>query len=239
MPIKIRGIEFQGNLDNAMGLKFYNLSHRFGLPVARTGRISKTSRSSASTTWRSRACCRSASRPRCTPPRISTRRRMSCRARPSSTRCRCRISSAPASSCRCPKKKWESITDDDLEKACGQAIRPHDVLIVNTGWHKVYEDSELFLPLPRLRALRRRLDGREAGQGRRPRHPGQRPSARDRHRPAAQRAAAAASGGGISSEWSGGRDWKDDFPEWEPVHQQAVQATAFSASRMSAATSTR
>ena len=21
------------------------------------------------------------------------------------------------------------------------------------------------------------------------------------------------------SEWSGGRDWKDDFPEWEPVHR--------------------
>ena len=20
-------------------------------------------------------------------------------------------------------------------------------------------------------------------------------------------------------EWSGGRDWKDDFPEWEPVHR--------------------
>ena len=30
MPIKIRGIEFQDNLDNAMGLEFYNLSHRFG-----------------------------------------------------------------------------------------------------------------------------------------------------------------------------------------------------------------
>ena len=22
-----------------------------------------------------------------------------------------------------------------------------------------------------------------------------------------------------TSEWSGGRDWKDDFPEWEPVHR--------------------
>ena len=28
--MKIRGIEFQGNLDNEMGLEFYNLSHRFG-----------------------------------------------------------------------------------------------------------------------------------------------------------------------------------------------------------------
>ena len=24
-------------------------------------------------------------------------------------------------------------------------------------------------------------------------------------------------------EWSGGRDWKDDFPDWEPVHQQDLQ----------------
>ena len=28
--MKIRGIEFESNLDNAMGLEFYNLSHRFG-----------------------------------------------------------------------------------------------------------------------------------------------------------------------------------------------------------------
>src|SRR5262245_65039249 len=41
-----------------------------------------------------------------------------------------------------PKKKWESITYDDLEKAAGAAVRPRDVVIVNTGCHKVYEDSE-------------------------------------------------------------------------------------------------
>ena len=28
--VEIRGIEFQGNLDNDMGLEFVNLSHRFG-----------------------------------------------------------------------------------------------------------------------------------------------------------------------------------------------------------------
>src|SRR5262249_57576139 len=41
-----------------------------------------------------------------------------------------------------PKKKWESITYDDLEKAAGNVVRPRDVVIVNTGWHKFYEDSE-------------------------------------------------------------------------------------------------
>ena len=30
MSVTIRGIHFQANRDNAMGLEFYNLSHRFG-----------------------------------------------------------------------------------------------------------------------------------------------------------------------------------------------------------------
>src|SRR5260370_17454805 len=41
-----------------------------------------------------------------------------------------------------PKKKWEPITYDDLEAAAGKVVRPRDVVIVNTGWHKKYEDSE-------------------------------------------------------------------------------------------------
>ena len=43
-------------------------------------------------------------------------------------------------------------------------------------------------------------------------------SARDGDRPATQRAFASASGRGIR-KWWGGRDWKDDFPEWEPLHR--------------------
>ena len=30
MPITVRGIEFQENTNNDMGLEFYNLSHRYG-----------------------------------------------------------------------------------------------------------------------------------------------------------------------------------------------------------------
>ena len=41
-----------------------------------------------------------------------------------------------------PKKKWEPITYDDLEKAAGKVVRPRDVVIVNTGWHEKYDDSE-------------------------------------------------------------------------------------------------
>ena len=39
-----------------------------------------------------------------------------------------------------PKKKWEVITPDDLEKATPQ-IREGDIVIVNTGWHHYYSDS--------------------------------------------------------------------------------------------------
>src|SRR5437667_261921 len=41
-----------------------------------------------------------------------------------------------------PKKKWEPITYDDLEKAAGKVVRARDVVLVNTGWHHKYDDSE-------------------------------------------------------------------------------------------------
>ena len=47
-----------------------------------------------------------------------------------------------------PKKKWEPITGDDLERACGHAIRKGDVLIINTGWHDDYEDGDYFAYCP-------------------------------------------------------------------------------------------
>ncbi|MFZ1179180.1 MAG: cyclase family protein [Mycobacterium sp.] len=42
-----------------------------------------------------------------------------------------------------PKKKWEVVTAEDLEKASnvGPQIRPGDIVIVNTGWHHTYADS--------------------------------------------------------------------------------------------------
>src|SRR5260370_31179703 len=65
-----------------------------------------------------------------------------------------------------PKKKWEPITYDDLEKAAGSVVRPRDVVIVNTGWHNIYEDSEdyfcrapLFAPSARHGVVARRRNG--------------------------------------------------------------------------------
>jgi kynurenine formamidase len=40
-----------------------------------------------------------------------------------------------------PKKKWEVITAKDLENARPK-IRPNDIVIVNTGWHKYYGDNQ-------------------------------------------------------------------------------------------------
>ena len=47
-----------------------------------------------------------------------------------------------------PKNERKSITADDSEKACGKAIRPHDGLILNTGWHKQDEDGDYFAYCP-------------------------------------------------------------------------------------------
>jgi kynurenine formamidase len=42
-----------------------------------------------------------------------------------------------------PKGKWEVITAEDLENARPE-IRPGDIVIVNTGWHRYYGDSRKY-----------------------------------------------------------------------------------------------
>ena len=54
MTITVRGVTYEENLSNAMGLEFYDLSHPWGLNP--TGLISKTSKSSGCTAWPSRVC---------------------------------------------------------------------------------------------------------------------------------------------------------------------------------------
>ena len=47
-----------------------------------------------------------------------------------------------------PKQKFEMITAEDLEKATPK-IQPGDIVIINTGWHKKYKDSQrIFWALP-------------------------------------------------------------------------------------------
>ena len=172
-------------------------------------------------------------------PRISTRRRMWCRARPSSTRCRCRISSARGIVVSLPKKKWELITADDLEKACGKAIRPHDV---HHRQHRLAQGLRgrrpYFAYCPGFVPFGRPMDGRSPGQGRRPRHPGQRPSAGDRDRPAAQRPAAARIWPRNTRNGPAAMIGRTISPNGSQ-RTRSCSRMASSASRTSAATSTR
>src|ERR1700692_1999009 len=81
-----------------------------------------------------------------------------------------------------PKKKWEQITYDDLERAAGKWCVEKQVKVVG---HDTQANDH-----PLATAIGPQRNG--------PLHP---------HLAAEYK------------EWSGGRDWKDDFPEWEPVHR--------------------
>jgi kynurenine formamidase len=42
-----------------------------------------------------------------------------------------------------PKKRWELVTADDLANAT-PAVQPGDIVVVNTGWHRKYSDSQQY-----------------------------------------------------------------------------------------------
>ena len=118
-----------------------------------------------------------------------------------------------------PKKKWEPITYDDLEKAAGKVVRPRDVVIVNTGWHQLYEDSEDyfcrapgFVPSAGEWFVEKKVKvvGHDTQAND---HPLATAIGPQRNGPLHPHLAEE------YKKWSGGRDWKDDFPEWEPVHR--------------------
>jgi kynurenine formamidase len=118
-----------------------------------------------------------------------------------------------------PKQKWEPITYDDLEKAAGKVVRPRDVVLVNTGWHHKYEDSEdYFCYAPgfvksagewfvekKVKVIGHDTQAND--------HPLATAIGPQRNGPLHPHLAEE------YKKWSGGRDWKDDFPEWEPVHR--------------------
>ena len=227
MSITIRGVQFESNLDNPMGLEFYNLSHRFGFQspnwpyfedvkierihyMAKSGVLSQritTSHAQHHAHRRPRAC------------RGRTRR--------SSTKCRCRISSAPALwSSASPKICGSQITWRRSRKSLrASAVRPGDV------HHRQYrlapanmsDSEEYFCLVPGFRAFGGRLVRREKGQGGRPRHAGQRSSARHRHR---SRIATGRCIPHLAEEfkaWSGGIDWKEaHFRKMGACASQAV-----------------
>ena len=217
MPV-IRGIPFQGNLDNPMGLEFYNLSHPWGFQVpnwpyfqdVQIERLHYMAKSGVLT------------------QKFTTTMH-------SSTHI-----DAPAHVVQgtpfieeiplphffgtgivvsMPKEKWEFITYDDLEKAAGKVVRPGDVVIINTGWHKKYEDGDYFAYCPgfvksagdwfvekKVKVVGHDTQAND--------HPLATAIGPQRNGPLLPHLAAE------YLEWSGGRTWEQDFPEWEPVHRK-------------------
>jgi kynurenine formamidase len=217
MPV-IRGISFQGNLDNAMGLEFYNLSHPWGFQVpnwpyftdVQIERLHYMAKSGVLT------------------QKFTTTMH-------SSTHI-----DAPAHVVQgtpfieevplphffgsglvvsIPKEKWEQITYDDLDKAAGKAVRPGDVIIINTGWHKKYEDGDYFPYCPGLVPSaaewfvekKVKVVGHDTQAND---HPLATAIGPHRNGPLLPHLAAE------YKEWSGGRGWEEDFPLWEPVHRR-------------------
>ena len=241
MAKKIRGVMFEENLKNSMGLEFYDLSHRFGSrspnwPYFEDVKIERLHGMSKSGVLTQRITTVDAFR-------HAHRRACACRSGHAvhGRSAAAPISSAPASSSRSRRRSGKSITADDLEKARPQ-IREDDIVIVNTGWHKYYERQPALLRLlAGLLQRGRRMVREEEGQdGRSPTR--RRSTIRWALRSA--RTAPARRNGllpKINQEYEEltGRKVIEDFPEWEPVPQRDPVGTASAASRTSAATSTR
>ena len=116
---------------------------------------------------------------------------------------------------------WEPITYDDLEKAAGKAVRPGDVVIVNTGWHHKYRDSEeYFCKCPgfvpsagdwfvekKVKVVGHDTQANDHPLG-------------DRDRPASQRPAASASRRGVQEMVGRASTGRTLIREWEPVHRK-------------------
>ena len=103
MTINVRGADYQENLDNDMGLEFYDLSHRWGLgqpcwPYFEDVKIERLHSMAKSGVLTQRNHHRDAFG---NPYRRA--RAMSSKAPRSWTRCRCPTSSARASWCRSPR----------------------------------------------------------------------------------------------------------------------------------------
>jgi len=235
---KIRGVALEENLNNTMGLEFYNLSHRFRVPVPELAVFRRRQDRAQSIYMAKSGCYRSAS----TTSMQQTPHQDVAPAHviqgtpfidevPLPHFFGCGIRGVD------PKKKWEQITYDDLEKAAGKIVRPRDVVICQYGWHKLYEDSEDYFCRAPVSCRRPAMVFRRESQGGRPRYPGQRP-------PSPPRSARSATGrlhphlAEEYKKWSGGRDWKGIFRNGSRC-TASCSRTAFLASRMSAATSTR
>ncbi|MEM8857614.1 MAG: cyclase family protein [Chloroflexota bacterium] len=120
-----------------------------------------------------------------------------------------------------PKNKFEMITGDDLEKASADLpVRKGDIVIVNTGWHKKYSDSQEYFG---------RCPGFVPSAGEWFVEKGVKVVGHDTQandHPLATAIGPHGPSGGmlmpaINKEYEEftGRKVIDDFPDWEPVHR--------------------
>ena len=213
--VEIRGIEFQANTENDMGLEFYNLSHRFGYQcpnwpyfrdvqiermhyMAKSGVLSQTITTTMHVTTH-----------------IDARRMCAGHALHRRGAAAALLRLWPR--CLCPEREVGADHGRRPEKACGHAIRKNDVLIINTGWHKQYEDGDYFPYCPGLvpsaaewmieKGVKVVGHDTQAND-----HPLATAIGPHRNGPLLPHLAEE------YKEWSGGIAWDEAFPEWEPVH---------------------
>ncbi len=216
MAITIKGISFEENLDNSMGLEFYNLSHRFGFqhplwPYFQDSKIERIHYMARSGVLTQRITTTMHSTTHIDAPAHVVQ------GTPYIDEIPLPHFFGTGIVVSIPKKKWEMITREDLEQACGHTIRKGDVLIINTGWHKNYEDGDYFAYCPGFVPSAAewmvekgiKVVGHDTQANDHPLATAIGPHRNGPLLPHLQQE---------YLEWSGGRDWKDDFPEWEPCH---------------------
>ena len=211
MAKKIRGVSFEENNNNSMGLEFYNLSHRFGYQSpnwpyfedvkierihyhAKSGVLSQRITTSMHNTTHIDA-----------PAHVVQGTPF--------------IDEVPlphffGSACVSIPKKWEQITMTIRKPPLG--LRPRD-FVLSHRLAKLYEDAGYFCPpgfVPSAGEWFVEKKVKVVGHDTQANdHPLATAIGPQRNGPLHPHLA------DEYKKWSGGRDWKDDFPEWEPVHR--------------------
>ncbi len=142
MTVNIRGADYQENLDNDMGLEFYDLSHRWGLgqpcwPYFEDVKIERlhSMAKSGVLTQRITTVMHSGTHIDAPGHVVEGTAFMDEVPLPHFFGTGVVVS--------IPKDRWEVITAADLEAARPE-IREGDIVIVNTGWHRHYGDNQTY-----------------------------------------------------------------------------------------------
>lgn len=119
-----------------------------------------------------------------------------------------------------PKGKWEVITPEDLENARPE-IRPGDIVIVNTGWHRFYGDSRQYFVYSPGTYKEAGIWLKERGVK------GFGIDCQALDHPLGTAIGPQPNGPlipGVLEEYRAytGRDAREDFPEWEPCHRELL-----------------